>query len=127
MLFKVNYIDNNDNSDNSDSDYNNFNNNNFKIKKLIFNVIFLIVFFIISIFFINQVSNYLCPIRYSEAIDKYSKEYNLEKELVYSVINAESRFNYNALSNKGAVGLMQIMPSTGEWLIEKINTSLDDS
>ncbi len=123
MLFKVNYIDNNDDSDNT----NNFNNNNFKIKKLIFNIIFLIVFFIISIFFINQVSNYLCPIRYSEAIDKYSKEYNLEKELVYAVINAESRFNYKALSNKGAIGLMQIMPTTGEWLIEKINASLDDS
>jgi soluble lytic murein transglycosylase len=36
--------------------------------------------------------------------------------LVASVINSESKFQERALSSKGAYGLMQIMPATGEWI-----------
>lgn len=99
---------------------------NNKILKTLFNIIFSLASICVIIFFIIEVSNYVCPVKYKDIIDEYSKKYNLEKELVYSVINAESRYNPNALSNKGAIGLMQIMPSTGEWLIEIINSSNSD-
>lgn len=39
-----------------------------------------------------------------------------DKALVYAVIRAESGFNENAVSEKGAVGLMQIKPSTAEYV-----------
>lgn len=47
-----------------------------------------------------------------------------DKALVYAVIRAESGFNENAVSQKGAVGLMQIKPSTAEYV--KIKYSLPE-
>ena len=60
------------------------------------------------------------PIKYSNYVDYFSLEYDLDKYLVYSIIKIESNFNEVAISNKGAVGLMQIMPETGEWISQKM-------
>lgn len=48
----------------------------------------------------------------SESIVEVSRHYDLEPELILAVIFTESRFNIYAESSKGAVGLMQLMPST---------------
>ncbi|MBQ9150861.1 MAG: lytic transglycosylase domain-containing protein, partial [Clostridia bacterium] len=50
----------------------------------------------------------------------YSKEYGLEPELVFAVIKTESNFDSGAVSSAGAVGLMQMMPETFEWLTDEI-------
>ncbi|MEK8016018.1 MAG: transglycosylase SLT domain-containing protein [Candidatus Parabeggiatoa sp.] len=51
-------------------------------------------------------------------LDKLAREkaelYDLDPALVCAIINQESRWDPNAVSPKGAVGLMQIMPSTGK-------------
>ncbi len=49
-------------------------------------------------------------IRYT--IDRVSRALDLDPHLVRAVIRAESAFNADAVSNKGAVGLMQLMPAT---------------
>jgi soluble lytic murein transglycosylase len=54
------------------------------------------------------------PLAYAELVDEYSKEFSLEPEFVFSVIRAESRFNKNAKSHKGAIGLMQILFETAK-------------
>ena len=63
------------------------------------------------------------PIKYKEQVIKYSEEYKLQPFLVLSVIKTESNFNLNAISNKGAVGLMQILPSTASFIAEKTGTN----
>lgn len=61
---------------------------------------------------------YLYPLKYIEIIEKYSIEYSVDKSLIASVINTESSFNKNAVSSKGAKGLMQITDKTAIWLCD---------
>lgn len=46
----------------------------------------------------------------ADAVDKYSEEYKLPRKLIVSIMRKESFFNPFARSNKGAMGLMQVMP-----------------
>ncbi len=55
------------------------------------------------------------PILYYEEISSIAAKYCLDEELVYSIVWTESKFDKNAKSARGAVGLMQLMPSTAEW------------
>lgn len=58
----------------------------------------------------------LYPINYKEHIFNYSQQYNIDPYLVAAIIRVESKFNKDALSHKGAKGLMQIAPVTGRWV-----------
>jgi soluble lytic murein transglycosylase-like protein len=52
----------------------------------------------------------------NQAVRDASGTYNLDPDLVTSVIRAESGFNVRAISPKGAQGLMQLMPQTASSL-----------
>ena len=56
------------------------------------------------------------PMDYREYVEKYSAEYGVPEHLIYSVIKVESDFESGAVSEAGAVGLMQLMPETFVWL-----------
>lgn len=55
------------------------------------------------------------PTKYKESVELYSKKFNVDPNLVYAVIKAESNFDTKAVSKKNAIGLMQITFKTGEW------------
>lgn len=53
------------------------------------------------------------PQKYMAAVEK--ADYS-DKALIFAVIRAESGFDENAKSDKGAIGLMQLMPKTAEYV-----------
>lgn len=59
-------------------------------------------------------------IKYKEVIAGAAVEYGIDPHLICAVIFCESSFRATAESPAGARGLMQIMPSTGEWLAGKM-------
>ena len=59
------------------------------------------------------------PRGYSDYVEKASRDYNLPTSLIYAVCRTESNFNAEAESSVGARGVMQMMPETFEWLMEK--------
>ncbi len=64
------------------------------------------------------------PLEYAEYILHYSEEFSIDPYLVAAVIKAESGFDKNAVSGKGAMGLMQIIESTAHWGADQIG--IDD-
>lgn len=59
-------------------------------------------------------------LKYTDLIQKYSAEYDLEPAFVAGVIYTESKYRPDAVSRAGARGLMQIMPQTGEEIAEAL-------
>ena len=49
-----------------------------------------------------------------QIVDQTAKDHNVDPLLVHSVIRAESNYNPNAISPKGAEGLMQLIPATAK-------------
>lgn len=47
-------------------------------------------------------------------VRKYAARYHVPSELIAALIDVESRWNPRAVSNKGAMGLMQLMPATAK-------------
>ncbi len=66
------------------------------------------------------------PTKYAKFVKKYSKLYGVDENLVYAVISCESGFDPSAKSKKGAMGLMQLMPSTAMWCAEKLGENYSD-
>ena len=63
---------------------------------------------------------YQKPEEYVPFVEQYADEFGVPVDLVYAVIKTESGFDSSAVSRKGAIGLMQMMPATFEWLTDDI-------
>lgn len=59
------------------------------------------------------------PLPYQEFVSQYATEYAVPQEVIYAVMSVESSFKSDAVSAKGALGLMQITPDTFTWLCSK--------
>ena len=85
--------------------------------------ILMIICIVLGIYFVSggekQIQKSIHPLGYSEIVEREAQNYDIDPLLVYAVIKAESNFDVNAVSNAGAMGLMQIMPETYEWLASK--------
>ncbi len=61
------------------------------------------------------------PFPYAEEIAQWSAKRSLNPLLVTALIRQESRFQPKIRSVVGAVGLMQVMPDTADWISEKLS------
>jgi soluble lytic murein transglycosylase len=60
------------------------------------------------------------PAPHDDILQPTAQGLGLDQAWVYGLIRQESRFISDAQSGVGASGLMQVMPSTGKWVAEKI-------
>ncbi len=84
---------------------------------------FVILFIISAVFFPRWISVFY-PQPHRDTVMQMSREYQVDPNLVFAIIQAESKFEDTARSHAGARGLMQIMPETAYWIAEQI--ALDD-
>ena len=71
----------------------------------------------------------LFPDAFSECVTRYSRQFKIDANLLYSVMRAESLYQHEAVSSAGATGLMQFMPSTARAVASQLgekNFSLKD-
>lgn len=73
----------------------------------------------------NDRLRYLTPFR--DLTERYSLKVGLDPAWVYGLIRQESRFLIKAKSNVGAGGLMQVMPSTAQWVAKRMGERYDSS
>jgi soluble lytic murein transglycosylase len=66
------------------------------------------------------------PLRYKEVIARSSRRYNLDPYLLTALIYEESKFDSESRSKVGAVGLMQLMPETAQWVARKIGKNISE-
>ena len=59
------------------------------------------------------------PLRYEQIVRGHADNYRLEPQLVAAVIYQESKFDADAVSSSGAVGLMQLLPATAQGIADR--------
>lgn len=65
------------------------------------------------------------PKTYAEHVEKYAEIYGVPTHICYAVIKCESGFDSTAVSSAGAIGLMQITPSTFTYLCSRLGDSYE--
>ncbi|HOV79899.1 MAG TPA: lytic transglycosylase domain-containing protein [Bacillota bacterium] len=77
-----------------------------------------VVIFLLILFFVNlgDIGRFFYPFPYRETTFQYARRFGVDPFLIAAVIKGESNFNKYAVSDRGARGLMQIMPETGGWV-----------
>ncbi|MFN7975744.1 MAG: lytic transglycosylase domain-containing protein [Acidobacteriota bacterium] len=64
-------------------------------------------------------------LRIAEAIQSSARRFSVDPALIVALIAVESRFDPDAVSPRGAVGLMQLMPGTGRALAQELGIELE--
>lgn len=91
--------------------------------------LFILALIVLIIIFLSWLPSWLertFPLHFTPLIIHYSQQAGIDPVLVAAVIKVESAFRKEAISAKGAMGLMQIMPETAAWLaLEKGQETLE--
>ncbi len=93
------------------------------VKLLLGLLILSIVSVIIIVNSVSLILQTVYPKEYSDLIETYAEEYDVDKSLLYALVECESGFDKNAVSSVGAKGLTQITPETFKWLQSKTGES----
>lgn len=91
-------------------------------------LLLLLLGFIVLIFSNSQWLTWFYPIHYKDEIRLHAENNQLDPFMVAAIIRVETNYQPSKQSKKGALGVMQIMPDTAQWVLEKAklpNVSLD--
>lgn len=88
--------------------------------KGIITVFLCVSFLFLAVFGVQCVYGYLFPVKFETEIEQACAESEIEQAVVFALVNVESHFDENASSSKGAVGLMQVMPSTAQEVADTL-------
>ncbi len=81
-----------------------------------------LVVFLFAVFYLigtPLIWKWMYPIKYQEEIIEASRRYHVDPALILAIIRTESAFDHEQVSKKGAIGLMQLMPDTAQWVIRQ--------
>lgn len=98
-----------------------------KNKKILIIITIIILIVVFLGVFKEKIQKIIYPKEYKEIVSIYTEKYNVEENLIYAVIKAESNFDNKAISNRNALGLMQIMEDTAKDIAKKYNIKIDYS
>ena len=97
-----------------------------KSTRLLLTLLVAVIFLMLVGFITRQIEYAMHPRKFDASVTRYAKEYGGPEYIVYSVIFVESGFVSDAVSVKGACGLMQLMPDTYLWLVKEQGESKGD-
>ena len=83
----------------------------------------ILLLLVILILNLGNIARIFYPAKYINHIKKYAAMYQVDPYLIMSIIKAESNFDTDAVSQKNAAGLMQIMRPTAYWLADRMKLS----
>ena len=101
-------------------------------KKNIKLLIILLIIIIVTIILLgplqiqNKILKIIYPREFENFVTLYAKEYNVDENLIYAIIKAESNFDPNAISGKSAKGLMQIVDETAIDIAKTLSLKLSE-
>lgn len=96
-----------------------------KNKKALMFILIILILFLFLGFFKDKLLKIIYPKNYQEIVTLYANNYNVDENLIFAIIKAESNFNQDAISNKKAIGLMQIMEETAKDVAIKNSIDID--
>ena len=82
---------------------------------LFFLLVFLAVMFVRS----EWINRTIYPVYFKAEIKQHASAYGQDPLLIAAIIRVESNFKEDAVSPKGALGIMQLMPDTAAWILQK--------
>ncbi|MTI96216.1 MAG: lytic transglycosylase domain-containing protein [Firmicutes bacterium] len=91
------------------------------VRILAFTILVSLVYMLIDSPLIGRI---IYPLHYRELIEERAGQYDLDPALVAAVIKVESNFRADAVSRRGATGLMQLLPSTATWISEQMGLAV---
>ena len=84
------------------------------MRKIILILIVIVISLILILLNLDNILKLVYRQDYSGYVEKYAEENEIDPLLIYAIIKAESNFDDDAVSNKGAMGLMQLMDNTAK-------------
>ena len=98
-----------------------------KNKKLLIVIIIILIVFVFLACFKDKILKIIYPKTFKEYVTIYAEEYNVDENLIYALMKAESNFKSEAVSNRGAIGVMQLMEETAVDVANKAGIELDEN